>query len=1115
MLSLHNILSIAKYESKTLVRSWFFRIFAGLTLVILFFLNFGLLTEAGGNDWGLRAIPSAIPYANILILNITQAIIAVFLASDFLKRDKKLDTTEVIYMRSMTNGEYVIGKTLGNLFIFIIINIIILLIALIFNMVASDTYVDWSSYVTYFLLMSLPTLIFILGLSFLLMSLIRNQAITFILLLGYIATVLFYLGGKYYYLFDYMNFYFPMLDSQFTGFSNLPVILGQRGIYLFFGLGAISLTIFKLKRLPQSKGFTVLSLILGIIFFAASFFLGYKHVSRYNIEENLRNEMVALNNTLAGQPVLSVTDHNINFEHKDNTIAAISALTVVNRNSKPLETFIFSLNPGLTVNDVKINGRNVTFERKLHIIEVKPGKALAVNDNSTIEITYAGEINEAICYLDIDKETRLADYSYEMIHIDKRSAFVTPSYLLLTPESCWYPVTGVTYSSTDPHWYHKDFTNFTLNVSTTPGLTAISQGEMNKISDGIFGFKPEYALPQLSLTIGDYEQKSFEKDSIMFSIWHKKGHDFFTDALPEIADTIPDIIAERLHDFEREHNLEYPFKRLSIVEVPAQFVGYERIWTSAQETTQPEMILFQEKGAFIRNADFKGRLKREKRRSRRHDESLTDEEYQERVLNNFLATFTEKEGRSRWTGRRGGGFRVEESINPYFQFAQLYSFSNYLDSKEWPIANRVLEAYLVGNEAQRGGFDWARNMNGVSEDELANMALQEKTFAQLLTDNEQKEILDNIIALKGDVLFSLIQTQVGDDEFKDFLQKLIRQYRHKPIDFALFDRHIKDAFGIELTPFMKAWFEEKNLPKYLVGEVDAEKVQVGDQIQTMVSFNVSNYSLTEGILKVSFRLGQGGRGHRSRRDQSAEDDIQKLIYLDANQTKSISYLLDAEPRMMVVNTLASGNLPSVITTHFRKIEENKKATPFNGEKVIAEKVTLTDRNEIIADNEDSGFSVQGKSEESRLRKWLIPDEDQSDYKYAGFAPWRPPLNWTPNTNSGYFGKFIRSAHCIKSGDGTSSATWKAPIKEGAYYDVYYHVYKDVTFRWNEDQKGEYHFTIQHDDGEDNPVLEIHNAENGWAHLGSYYFSPDSAVITLNNDSELRSVIADAVKLVKQ
>jgi len=88
MISFHNISSIAKYERKTLFRSWFFRIFSILSLLVLFMMNLGMVSDAGNASWIFRAVPTAIPYFNLLILNVAQAIIAVFLASDFLKRDK-------------------------------------------------------------------------------------------------------------------------------------------------------------------------------------------------------------------------------------------------------------------------------------------------------------------------------------------------------------------------------------------------------------------------------------------------------------------------------------------------------------------------------------------------------------------------------------------------------------------------------------------------------------------------------------------------------------------------------------------------------------------------------------------------------------------------------------------------------------------------------------------------------------------------------------------------------------------------------------------------------------------------------------------------------------------
>ena len=123
------IRTVARFEMKTLFRSWFFRIFSVLTMLMLLGMNIGMLTEGGNTNWAIRAITSNIPYMNVAFLNIAQALLAVFLASDFLKRDKKLDTTEVIYTRSMTNWQYVWGKTLGVIIVFTVLNILVLLMA--------------------------------------------------------------------------------------------------------------------------------------------------------------------------------------------------------------------------------------------------------------------------------------------------------------------------------------------------------------------------------------------------------------------------------------------------------------------------------------------------------------------------------------------------------------------------------------------------------------------------------------------------------------------------------------------------------------------------------------------------------------------------------------------------------------------------------------------------------------------------------------------------------------------------------------------------------------------------------------------------------------------------
>ena len=328
MINLRNIWSVAAYELKTLFRSWFFRIFAIIALLFLFGINMGLFGSQSEANWTYRAIASNIPYINILLINVAMAIIAIFLASEFLKRDRKLDTTEVIYARPISNGEYVTGKTTGIIMLFIGLVMATLLMALIFNLIKSDTPVIWQAYILYPLLISLPTLLFILGLSFFLMILLRSQAVTFLILLGYIGLTLFYFKDKLNGLLDYMAFNLPMIYSDFIQFADIQNILLHRLAYLFLGIGFIFGTIRFLGRLPQTGRLNFINLAGCILFIIAGVFLGYRYLDDYNEKNDNRKRYLALNDAYASYPAGDIIANDISVVQKGASLICSSSMVV-------------------------------------------------------------------------------------------------------------------------------------------------------------------------------------------------------------------------------------------------------------------------------------------------------------------------------------------------------------------------------------------------------------------------------------------------------------------------------------------------------------------------------------------------------------------------------------------------------------------------------------------------------------------------------------------------------------------------------------------------------------------------------------------------------------------
>ena len=241
----------------------------------------------------------------------------------------------------MSNSDYVLGKTLGILVVFFLLNFFVLAIAAVMNLVNPNIEFDVPAYFLYPAIISLPTLVYILGLSFLLMILIRNQAVTIVVLLGYIASILFYLGPKFHFLFDYMAFSFPLMKSEFVGFGNLSEIIMQRGIYFCLGFSFIFLTVILFKRLPQSRIMTRVSWVAMILLFVASGYLVKRYMDPISQGKQLRENMVMLNNQYVNDPQVTVTRCDLDLLHQNQEIEVTARLRFVNNTGAVIREYIF------------------------------------------------------------------------------------------------------------------------------------------------------------------------------------------------------------------------------------------------------------------------------------------------------------------------------------------------------------------------------------------------------------------------------------------------------------------------------------------------------------------------------------------------------------------------------------------------------------------------------------------------------------------------------------------------------------------------------------------------------------------------------------------------------
>lgn len=1144
MKTIRTIGTIAWFEMLVLFRSWFFRIFSALILLVLFGFNISVYQDNGGN-WAVQSIAANIPYFNILILSLTQAFIAMFLALDFLKRDKKLDTSEVIFTRSMTNWAYVWGKTIGILTVFMVLNILVLLLTLIMNLVMGVQAVNWLAYLYYPVIISLPSLVFMLGLSFIVMSLLKNQAIALVVLLGYTGMVMFFGKDKFDFIFDFMGFRLPMVHSDMIGFGFEGKLLLQRGIYFVLGLSFISGSILLMKRLPQSKLHTSFSWLMTILLAVA----GVAGIAAYTgstvADARFRSSMITLNDKNFSIPVLNADACDLSIRHHGKTISVTAKMTLSNHNRESVSKTVFSLNPGLKLEELMINGAKAGFERQDHLVQVALPAELASGQSLEAVFVYSGSIDERVCNLDIKEEQAIEKWGPDfVISIRKRFAILEPEYVLLTPESAWYPKPGVLHGSTLsvlPSW---SFSKFTATVETRKELQPVMQGKAEN-SGNSWVFTPENPLPGMTLIIGHYQPLTLTAGEMDFELNVIKNHDYFSSVLDSISDTLPKFVGDLKQDLERRLGLKYAYPRLRMVEVPVQFYAYSRLWVKHRDFLQPEMILLPEMGSMLTRSGFPQELKNAIKRSKENEESLSEKEIQLRVLRNFLSeNFMPGSSDSRMMFNMGGPSFSTDTDKKFSLFPNFFTFVNHLGSNQYPILNTAIEAYLSNSgETQMGGFGMVTS--GLSAAEQANMELQKKSFKKLLSIEMDNLALRQAIDAKGKYFFTYLEAIAGSDDFMPFILDEISKTRYRTLDFTEFTTDFQDKFGFNADSLAQKWYVNEQLPGYLIGHVRVVEVQQDERTRYQLLFDVSNPSSESGLVQITLRSGGrggmgGGRAGGGMRGSASfalagrNAATDKFMVVPAGQALQVGYVLDEQPRAMSVNTMVSTNLPNIISYPFPTLEQIKGFVPIEGNKSIPLILTMSEPGEIVVDNEDVGFSSIGEQSVSRMVKWLKINKKDPEVPYESMRTWRPPVFWTPIIQSGFYGDFVRSAVYIKSGEGDLSVEWRTLIQKPAFYDVYAYVNPNIARMGvrmgggggQRPQGGggpgsmpeindEYHFTVFHSEGKEDVTVALKSAETGWNKLGSFYYDKDTARVTMNNKNTGRTVVADAVKWVKQ
>ncbi len=1131
---------IAINESRLIFRSWGFRIFSALSLVILAFAHIAIISRSLSIPYYISSLSGSLPLNSLKLFNIFQGIIVALIATEFFKRDRKYDSIQVVFARSFSNVEYYLGKALGILSAFLLLNLAVLILTFVFHFFFSSTIFALQPYFLYFLLINLPTLIFMIGLSFFLSSLLRSQAVVFLILLAYSFLVLVFLGAPFFGLFDAYALYLPLMWSDFIGLGNIGSILQLRLSYVLMGLSFFFVSPLLFKRLRQSTLSILVSGSLSIAGLALALFLGFNYINGKFVDREYRQQLRESSQAFRETESTSIRSYDIQLEHLGDTIRAKAQLEMVNESRTSLDTILMTLNPGLKVESITEDGGPLPFKQVDHLLHITPQEPLDIEDSISVTISYSGKIDERYCFLDIEKERYESRYRLWIYDVPKHYAFITSDFVHLTPESGWYPISGLPPGAAYPAMAVPSYSKYTLKVTTSEGLTAISQGESETLSQNNttqYTFRPEVLLPKISLTIGSYQVHKITIDNLTYSLYVRPGHDYFTPLMDNIQEN--DILTTQIRGFldqlEVFLGVYYPYKRLSLVEVPINIISYHRLWTVAHETVQPQLTFIPEMATINTYGQLRFPLENERRMLNR-EVPVAWSGIQRGALWRFVnwnlignadyidPVTVKTVDRMR---RNKIGFNFKAEIETQFDLLPNFvSFNSQVVSTRWPALNYAFESYMRKRVATPLVM-YRQTDLGLSPEEQSNLDLKDRSLAEMLTDPDlETAVVHGALQAKAQTLMALIEAKYGKEDFDNKFTSFLNRQKQSIITEQELMEFLSGLGDISLAEIVDKWYTGKEMPGFIMGDVESYDIIDREKTRTQIKFLLANPTSVDGIVKIRLR-GRPGRG------ASPPDIFIRSVLLPAKTTFEVGFVTAQPPASMTVETFVSQNIPATIDIPFLGKRAVREEAPFHGENSRPfDRSDFFPPNEIIVDNEDPGFEIRGAAKQNWLSRILqnlfdIEREEESTV-FTGLNLLNPPAFWTRSTSPDFYGEFARSAYIKRSGEGKEKVVWNTDIEDAGEYDLYFHQglrqkmqqgaaarQAAAAGRSFSTPRGTKHFSVSSGKGSEEVEIDLNNAELGWNLIGSFQLDAGPNTLELSDKNEAGYVMADAVKWVKK
>ena len=1142
MIDLRAVLATARAEAtltRRLVRYWLFLVLSTLVGLVLV-LYYGFLHRQFSAWSGTVALinPRYLVGAwgghFVLVFLLGVALLSL----DVRARDRRERVAEVLDSRPPSNLEVLLGRWLGTLAACWFPTVLVAGLLWAVGWLLGSPVEPWSL-VGFLLLMALPAYGFVLALGYLLGALVPYRLASGIVLLGLLVFAVLTMVA-------WLPVWLaPVADvsGMFSvGFPSdmLPALAEGRGwmlrgawFLLALGLVGLAAAVYpRLDSVPRRR-----PLLVGAAFLVAGGLLLGSAVHLRHGDVLAGRQWKAAQQALADEafPHLAEVRGRVSIDPGRELVLDLS-LGLEAPAARSLEHLVLALNPGLRVSSVEEpGGGNVAWEQRDGLLLVE--RSISAGERVTLHVTAAGRPDTRYGYLDsvleplevTGKEANVYLLGHDKSIFDRR-------WVVLLPGISWLPRAGTDLGRSDPSRRPPDFPRVDLVVEVPEGWLVAGPGRREELSEAPpgrarFRFAPPVPLRDVALAAGPFVRRSIEVEGVtleaLFAPGHERNLDLFADAVPELTRRIGAILRDA-----RELGFEYPFRSLSLVEVPYRLRIYGDGWQLGPVFGQPGIV-------FVRESTFP---------TARFDVKFQDiaalEKHEGGVgaaKIDWLARFFENDfsggnifllaPRSFLSAVTGGSGR--EAVPLEFVLDRLavrsltgktgyFSAHVFGGSFQSQIGNVIARWFLERHSGQ--GFAEVA-VRALTSRPSVWEAILAHPLVDLRPQEDPKRAVDALV-LKGTAMARSLVDRLGPRGAARFLGELRARATGRPFDLADVLAAAAAAGVEEPREEFHLWLEETRLPGFVAER--ARVVRLPDDAdgsaRWQTTFVLRNDEMAPGMVRVRWGVETGdasivrhsggvtirvGIGGDTKTLGPGEGSLGPFL-VGGHEARRIGFVLDRPPEWIRIEPYLSLNRGSFAVTWARPDPDRiVREEPFEGVEPVPWQPPATDV--VVVDDLDDGFHAV----EPEHRGWRLGGKGRRDEELDRGLPVtllaRPLDRWSRATLASAWGRYRHTWAFRAAGGEDVRAEFSAELPRAGRWTLEFHV-PPTRLLGAAAPFGDLHFEVVAGQGEGRRVLVSKGAiGDGWNRVDDFDLPAGPVTVRAWGDDAKTLQFADAIR----